>query len=101
MILGEVERGSMWLEDSSREILREAVWGHDATHRLTGCSWGKGCFRSPSGHLVRTELGAQRSGSHTEKEHWILSQRYVCPSPHFATEKRVTLGKFFSKKRLY
>lgn len=70
-------------------------------HRLTGCSWGKGCFWSPNGHLVTAELGAQRSGSHTGKEHWILSQRYVCPSPHFATEKHLTLGKFFSKKWLY
>lgn len=34
MTLGEVETGSVWLEDNSREILREAGWGHDGTAQV-------------------------------------------------------------------
>ena len=34
MTLGEVKRGSVWLEDNSREILREAGWGHDGTAQV-------------------------------------------------------------------
>ena len=44
MTLGEIERGSMWLEDSTREILRDAGWGHEGTAQVDWLQLGEGLF---------------------------------------------------------